>query len=133
MTIDATHSLQIDVSTSSTEHILHTLLDEVSVLSEKVNRILQVLEVEESKTKRILQTAVHRQHVNEKVMQLLLKHPRKVWTSEDFAKEIGCSGAAVRQTSAWKAHRKTHEKARRNHPLPKGFKNKQRDIDAYAD
>ncbi|MDR0611406.1 MAG: hypothetical protein LBG58_14960, partial [Planctomycetaceae bacterium] len=41
---------------------------------------------------------------------LFLKYPEKSWTSDELAAKIGCSGAAVRKTSMWKAYQKKKAK-----------------------
>ena len=95
--------------------LLYTLLDEVKALH-------QTLENQESEPKPVFKAPHHHLHVSALVIALQLEYPDKIWTSESFAKEIGCSGGAVRKTKAWKHYqeRLEHEKSRRSHQMEHG-------------
>jgi hypothetical protein len=97
--------------------LLHTILDEVRSLKDK-----------EPKAKKSSKAA----HVNGLIIALQIEHPEKLWTSDSFAKKIGCTGAAVRKTKAWKNYQKRLKTERQKHSVPQGYRNKQGNIEAFA-
>ena len=82
--------------------LLHTLLDEVKTLH-------QTLENQDLELKTVHRAAHSHVHVSSLVIALQLEHPDRIWTSDTLAEEIGCSGAAVRKTKAWKEYHKRLE------------------------
>ena len=84
-----------DASPCQILSLLHTLLDEVRTLH-------QTLENQELSPKTNFKSPHKHLHVSALVIALQLEHPDRIWTSESFATEIGCTGAAVRKTQAWK-------------------------------
>ena len=70
--------------------------------------------------------------VNELVVALQLRDPVKVWSSEDFAKKIGCTASAVRMTKAWKEYQKRCQKEKQQRPQNNGYKDKQGNCEAFS-
>ena len=101
--------------------LLHTILDEVRSLKNEGA----------TSGEKPLKATGKRPQVNVRVFALLTKYPEKIWTSDSFAKAIGCSAAAVRQTKAWKAYQRQLQNMRQEHLLRKGHKNKWGDIEAF--
>ena len=58
--------------------------------------------------------------MNRHVVALQLEYPDKVWSADDFAKKIGCTGAAVRKTQAWKEYQERLENERHERTFLKG-------------
>ena len=86
--------------------LLCTLLDDVKALRNEVEALHQMLkDVKPEVVKKPSKINRH-QHVNRLVFVLQVENPEKVWTSESLAAKIGCTGAAVRQTKAWKDYQK---------------------------
>jgi len=85
-----------------------------------------------SKAKNAPKTATKRILVNELIVALQLRHPAKEWTSDSFAKEIGCTGAAVRATEAWKLYQKRQEQEKQKRPQREGFKDNDSGIEAFV-
>jgi hypothetical protein len=71
---------------------------------------------------------VKRISVRAQVFDLLTKYSDKVWTSEKLAEKIGCTGAAVKKTSAWKGYQKQKVEARQQCSIRKGVKDKNGNI-----
>ena len=93
--------------------LLHILLDEVKTLH-------QTLENQDLELKTIHRAAQSHLHVSSFVIALQLEHPDRIWTSDALAKEIGCSGAAVRKTKAWKEYHKRLEQEKIGRSQQKG-------------
>ena len=93
--------------------LLHAILD-------KVEESLQTLEGMEAKGSS--KTTHCRLHVNRLVFALQIECPDKIWTSDDFAKEIGCTGAAVRKTKAWREYQERLENMKCRVLQQKGYK-----------
>jgi hypothetical protein len=90
---------------------------------------LRVNSVPKSKTSKNKQTKrVKRISVNTQIIDLLMKEPAKVWTSDELAEKIGCTGAAVRKTAVWKGYQKQKAKAKQQCSIRKGFKDKNDNI-----
>ena len=69
-------------------------------------------------------------HVNRLVFMLQVEYPEKVWTSESMATEIGCTGAAVRQTKAWKEYQMRIQNEKQERRPRRGYKDRWGNIDA---
>ena len=82
--------------------LLHTLLDEVKALH-------QTLEHQGWELQTHHKAAHTHLHVSSLIVALQLEYPSRIWTSDDFAEKIGCTGAAVRKTKAWKEYQKHFE------------------------
>jgi len=91
----------------------------------------QTLKSVESKTKKSPKTATKRISANELIVALQLRHPEREWTSDSFAKEIGCTGAAVRATEAWKLYQKRQEQEKQKRPQRKGYKDERDNFEAF--
>jgi hypothetical protein len=91
--------------------LLNTILDEV-----------RSLKSEGPKKKKSLKVTTPRPHVNGLVIALQLKYPEKIWTADAFAKKIGCTSAAVRQTKAWKAYRVLLESEKQKRQQQRGHR-----------
>jgi hypothetical protein len=96
---------------------------------------LQVNFAPQSKTLQKKQTKeTKRVNVNLQVLALLAKYSDKVWTSDELAKKIGCSGAAVRKTSTWNIYRQKQKVvAGQQCSIRKGFKDKNGNIDTAVE
>jgi len=86
---------------------------------EVLKSIHQTLQNEGPKVKNSSKAISCRLCVNEIILALQLKYPERVWTSDSFAKEIGCTGAAVRQTKSWKEYQERLQIERQKHPQRK--------------
>ena len=106
--------------------LLHALLDEMKAMHQtlKDNRTEAKKPSKATATKRIL--------VNELIVALQLRNPEKEWTSDSFAKEIGCTGAAVRATEAWKLYQKRQAKEKRERRQKGGYKGRNGKIEAFV-
>lgn len=67
--------------------------------------------------------------VQAQVVALLEKFPSGKWTSDELAKKIGCTGAAVRKTRAWQGYKKQQRQC----SVHKGFKDKNGNINAISE
>jgi hypothetical protein len=105
-------------------------VDAVLQLSGKMANDLQTLKNKVPKSNNSTKATICRLHVNRLVFALQVEHPEKDWTSEDFAKEIGCTASAVRQTKNWKAYqeRQQYQKEERKQ---KGFKDENGNFDVW--
>lgn len=103
-----THNL----SACPVEPLLRELLN-------KVESMHQILKSRESKTRNSPGTTTKHLYVNRLVWVLQLEDTEKIWTSDDFAREIGCTSAAVRKTKAWKEYQKRLEYERQQYSQPK--------------
>jgi hypothetical protein len=92
--------------------------------------ILQKVEVLEKRAKNPSQ-ATGRLPVEGYVLALQLQYPDMVWTSDDFAREIGCSGAAVRKTRTWRDYQERREISKQQRLQRKGWKDKEVNIEAF--
>ena len=93
-------------STCPLRPLLSTLLDEIKSLRSEVETLHRMLENEKPEAKKSPRGTVGRLSVDLLMLTLQIKYPEKVWTSDSFAEKIGCTGAAVRQTKAWKDYQK---------------------------
>ena len=118
-------------STCPLKPVLSTLLDEVKVLRHEVETLHRMLENEKPKAKKSPKGTVGRLSVDLLMLTLQIKYPEKVWTSDSFAKEIGCTGAAVRQTQAWKDYQKRLQNDKQKHRPRKGYRDQWGNIDAF--
>ena len=109
--------------------LLHAILDKLDPLSDEVAIIHQMLTKENGKG--LPRPNGCRLCVNELILALQLKYPDRVWTSEAFAKEIGCSGAAVRKTKTWKDYQERLETEKLGRPHRKGYKDKEGEIEVF--
>jgi len=100
--------------------LLNTILDEMKALR-------QMLE----NTKKPSKSNARRLHVGRLVVALQLEYPDRVWTSDAFAKVIGCSCAAVRQTKEWKDYQRRLENEKHLRPQRKGYKDKRGNFEAF--
>jgi molecular chaperone GrpE (heat shock protein) len=112
--------------------LLLALLDEVQILRHEVETLRQMFENEKPKAKKSPKGTVSRLPVGLLLLALQIKYPEKVWTSDSFAKEIGCSGAAVRQTQEWENYQKRLQNERQEHRPRKGYRDEQGNIDAFV-
>jgi response regulator of citrate/malate metabolism len=104
-------------------------IEEQQVLHSQLIQELQANSVPKSKTSKNKQTkGAKRVNVNVQVIALLRKDSNKVWTSNKLAEKIGCSGAAVRKTSAWKDYQKQKVGAGRQCSIRKVVKDKNGNI-----
>jgi hypothetical protein len=72
-------------------------------------------------------------NVSTQVLALLMKYPDdKIWTSDELAEKIGCTGAAVRKTPAWKCCQKQKAGAKEQCSIRKGFRNQNGNINAVT-
>jgi translation elongation factor EF-4 len=94
--------------------------------------ILDKVDVLEAKAKKSPKVVDKRPQVNSRVLELLVKNPEKVWSSDAFAKEIGCTGAAVRQTKAWKVYQRKLQNERTVHQVRKGYRDENGNIEGFA-
>jgi len=85
---------------------------------------------EEAKGTKISKTNC-RMHVNSLIMALQIECPEKIWTSDDFAEEIGCTGAAVRKTKAWREYQERLENMKCGRLQRKGYKDEHGNIEAF--
>ena len=84
--------LTYETTTCPALSLLWALLEEIHSLSDKLDAMQQILKTEESKKEKASTTK--RFPVSGMIIALQLEYPDKTWTSDDFAKEIGCTGAA---------------------------------------
>ncbi|MDR2439733.1 MAG: hypothetical protein LBE12_10250 [Planctomycetaceae bacterium] len=84
-----------------------------------------------SKNKKTKETK--RINANAQVIALLMKCSDKVWMSDELAEKIGCTGAAVRKTQAWKGYQKQKAGARQQCSIRKGSKDKNDNINAATE
>ena len=111
--------------------MLRTLWEKIDSLSGEVRAIRQTLKNEKPKTKKVSKVAQSHLHVNRLVFALQVEFPDKVWTSDDFAKKIGCTGSAVRQTKEWKKYQERLQAKRQECPKRKGFRNKHGNVEVW--
>ena len=78
MTADSTNQLPCDASRCSAEPLLRALLDEVRLLSDKVNAIHQTLIHEKTQAKKRSKETACRACVDEIILALQLKYPERV-------------------------------------------------------
>ena len=119
MTANLTNPLVFNIPKCPAEPLLRAILDKIEFLSGEV----QTLKNQEAKTQS-LGTISSRLHANALILGLQVEYPDRVWTSEDFAKVIGCTGSAVRKTKAWKAYQKMLEGEKDKRPQRPGWKDK---------
>ena len=94
---------------------LSAKMDTILQLSGKIDAIYQTLKKENPKANRVSKENICNLCTNELVVALQLKYPEKVWKSNDFAKEIGCTASAVRHTRAWKDYLQRCQNERQQH------------------
>ena len=131
--------LGCDISLCKTAESLHAALDRLTPLVEglsplvhKVEEIYEIVKNENQKKKtQPVTLASGKICVNELILVLQLRQPDKTWTSEEMAKEIGCSSAAIRKTKMWKLYQEHLDQVKSQHAVPHGYKNKQGDIEAF--
>ena len=111
--------------------MLRILWEKIDSLSDEVKAIRQTLKNEGPKTKKVSEIVLNRLHVNRLVLALQVEFPDKVWTSDDFAKKIGCTGSAVRQTKEWKAYQERLQAARQQRSKRKGCKDKKGNVEVW--
>jgi len=121
MTIDSMPPLTCKDPSCPVVPLLRALLDEMKALR-------QTLIDEKKKPSR---SNAGRLHVGRLVVALQLEYPDRVWTSDSFAKVIGCSCAAVRQTKAWKDYQIRLENEKQKRPQRKGYKGKRGNFEAF--
>ena len=131
MTTDSTCSLTCETTPCPAVVLLHAILDILDPLSDEVKVIHQMLADEKQKAKDLPHMPGCRLCVNELILALQLKHPERVWTSESFAKEIGCSGAAVRKTKTWREYQERLANEKQERPRRKGYKDKRGNLEAF--
>jgi hypothetical protein len=129
---------------TTTEFLLLLSFNEISLrvnkieeklgLQPKANQELLVNSVPKPKTLKNKQTkGAKRIRVNTQVLELFIKYPDKAWSSNELAEKIGCTGAAVRKTSAWKSCQKQKTEAGQQYSIRKGFKDKNGNITAVTE
>ena len=104
--------------------LLHAILD-------KVEASHQASEGKEEDAKKHTKATNCRLHVNRLVTALQIECPEKIWTSDAFAEEIGCTGAAVRKTKAWREYQERLEHMKKRHLQRKGFKDEYGNLEAF--
>ena len=107
------------------------LLDKIDALLVEVKAAHQTLKDREPKAKNSSKAAADRLRVNGLVLALQVEHPDRIWTAESFAGIIGCTGAAVRKTQAWKVYRERLQSQKQKHPQRKGYKDKRGNLEAF--
>jgi hypothetical protein len=111
---------------------LNEILLKMSKIEEKQDLCFQLIQellanfVPKSKNKQTKEAK--RINVDAYIFGLLIKRPNKVWTSNELAEKIGCSGSAVKKTSAWKSYQKQKIEARQQYFSRKGVKDKNGNI-----
>jgi hypothetical protein len=104
-------------------------IEEKQTLYSQLIRELRANSVPKSKISKNKQTkSVKRISVRVQVTDFLIKYPNNVWTSDELAKKIGCSGAAVRKTAVWNGYQKQKAETKQQCSIRKGFKDKNGNI-----
>lgn len=111
--------------------LLRNLSYRLETLSEEVEAMHQTLKNMGANAKKTQKATGKRPQVNRQVFALQVEYPEKVWTADDFAKKIGCSGAAVRRTKAWKDYKNLLKHEKQKHLPPKGYKDNRGNLDAF--
>jgi len=111
-------------SPCTVEPLLHAILDEMKAIH-------QTLKCKETKVENPSKVPHHRPQVNRLVFALQVEFPEKVWTADSFAEKIGCTGAAVRKTKAWREYRERLQNERQKRPQRKGYKTKKGNLEAF--
>ena len=122
MTTDSTYSMNCESSSCPAVPLLLALMDEVRLIQ-------QTLQNEKSRTRKVSKATAGRLHVGRLVFALQVECPEKVWTSDSFAKKIGCTGAAVRKTKEWKECQERIE--RKKHSRLAKYGDNQGSLDAF--
>ena len=120
---DSVNSSTCETASCLGPHLL-VLLDGQKSLLDKVETIYQMLKNEKPEAKGSLKKNICRMHVNALVLGLQIEYPDRVWTSDSFAKEIGCTDSAVRHTKAWREYQERLESEKQSRPLRKGHKDR---------
>ena len=121
-------NLGCDISLRETAESLRAVLESLTPLVEglsplvhKVEEMYEIIKNENQKKKtRSVTLASGRICVDELILILQLRQPDKTWTSEEMAKEIGSSSAAIRKTKMWKLYQEHLDQVRGQHAVPHG-------------
>jgi len=116
---DSANSSTCETASCLGPHLL-VLIDGQRSLLDKVETIYQMLKNAKLEAKGSLKKTICRNHVNALVLGLQIENPDRVWTSNSFAEEIGCTDSAVRHTKAWREYQERLENERQSRPLRKG-------------
>ena len=95
---DSVCSKGCDPSMCSIAALFHDVIDPLTHKIDEMHQMIKEVKVAQKVPK-------HHLCVNEMVVALQIKYPNKVWTSESFAEEIGCTPSAVRHTKMWKLYK----------------------------
>ncbi|MDR2346265.1 MAG: hypothetical protein LBE18_09390 [Planctomycetaceae bacterium] len=105
--------------------------EQLTLFSKAIQNLQTNSEQQSKKSKKKQKKIPQRTNINLQVLNLLIKYSDKVWTSDELAKKIGCTGSAVRKTSAWNSYQK--QKNRSKSSISKKFENKNANIIAVTE